>query len=259
MKRLRPLDEAAMMMCVWCGPLFMLLMGSGLIIAHQLPVLSPNMTADQLATFYRTHTNVIRTGILICFISTALYLPFTAVISTQLRRMEGSTPILAYAQFAGGMGTIVALLFTMSLLIVAAFRPERSPEITQALHDTSWITNVITLNTYCIQYAAIARATIKDNEFSDDPIFPRWIIYINYLTGMSFVVDVMLAFYKTGPFAWNGLVAMYVPFGCFSAWFLCMAYVLRKAIRKQAHQERELYLSQGAPGRATEEGLLYGA
>jgi cellulose synthase/poly-beta-1,6-N-acetylglucosamine synthase-like glycosyltransferase len=257
MRPARPLDEAAMMMCVWCGPLFMVLMGSGLMIAHQLPVLSPNMTPEQLALFYRTHTNAIRTGILISFVSTALYLPFTAVISTQIRRMEGSTPILAYAQFAGGMGTIVALLFTMSLLIVAAFRPERAPEITQALHDMSWITNVITLNTYCIQYACIARATIKDNEYSDDPIFPRWIIYINYITGLSFVVDVMLAFYKTGPFAWNGLLALYVPFTCFGAWFICMAYVLTKAVRKQAREERALYGAYPTPDNALNGGLKH--
>jgi hypothetical protein len=184
---------------------------------------------------------MLRTGVLLSFVATALYLPFTAVISTQLRRMEGSTPILAYTQFAGGMGIIVALLLTMCLLIIAAYRPERAPEITQALHDASWITNVITLNTYCLQYAAIARAVIKDHEYSDDPIFPRWIIYINYLTGLSFVVDVMLAFYRTGPFAWNGLLSMYVPFTCFGAWFLSMHYVLVKAIRKQAQQEREQF------------------
>ena len=88
------------------------------------------MTPEELATCYRTNTNMIRTGVLISFVATALYLPFTAVISTQLRRMEGSTPILAYTNFAGGMGIIVALLPTMSLLIIAAFRPERAPEIT---------------------------------------------------------------------------------------------------------------------------------
>jgi hypothetical protein len=237
----RPLDEAALIWCARCGPAFVLLFFSGLILSGQFPVISPNMTPEQLATFYRTDTNMIRTGLLISFVSSALYLPFTAVISTQLRRMEGSTPILAYAQFAGGMGILVALLFTMSLLLVAAYRPERAPEITQMLHDLSWITNVITLNTYCIQYAAIARAVIKDHEYSEEPIFPRWIIYVNYLTGLSFVIDVMLAFYRTGPFAWNGLLALYVPATFFGAWFFCMAYVLTKAIRRQAQMEREQF------------------
>jgi hypothetical protein len=242
----RPLDEATLIMCARCGPAFVIIFFAGLIISGQFPVLSPNMAPEQLAAFYRTDTNIIRSGLLISFVASALYLPFTAVISTQLRRMEGSTPILAYAQFAGGMGTIVALLLTTSLLIIAAYRPERAPEITQALHDASWITNVITLNTYCIQYAAIARAVIKDNDYSDEPIFPRWIIYINYLTGLSFIVDVMLAFYRTGPFAWNGLLALYVPATFFGAWFFCMAHVLTKAIRKQAQLER-VQFQQPAP------------
>lgn len=235
----RPMDEHAQILCAKCGPAMVCLYFIGMIIAGQFPVLSPAMSAQELATYYQTNTDMIRFGMIIAFVATALYLPFTAAISAQMRRMEGSSPVLTYAQFAGGMGTIVALLLPMVLLIVAAYRPERPPEITQALHDTAWILVVIILNSYCVQYFAIARAVINDNNFNPEPIFPRWIIYVNYMTGLSFVIDVMLAFYKTGPFAWNGLVGLYMAATFWGIWFFSMSYVLIKAIRRQAELERQ--------------------
>jgi hypothetical protein len=180
---------------------------------------------------------VIRIGLCIAFVATALYLPFTAAISSQLRRMEGNTPILTYAQLAGGLGGLVNFLIPMLLLLLAAFRPERSPEITQTLHDLAWMTMVIVLNTNCVQYFAIARAVIKDSDRNPDPIFPRWIVYVNYITGLSFFIDVLVAFYKSGPFAWNGLLCLYVPAVIWIVWIFSMTHVLTKAIRRQAHPE----------------------
>jgi len=235
----RPMDEHTLILCARCGPAMVIIYFIGMIIAGQFPVLSPSMSAQELADYYRHNTDTIRFGMVISFLATALYLPFTAVISAQMRRMEGSTPILTYAQLAGGMGGLVALLLPMVLLIVAAFRPERPPEITQTLHDTAWILVVIILNSYCVQYFAFARAVINDNNYSAEPIFPRWIIYVNYMTGLSFFIDVMLAFYKNGPFAWNGLVGLYIAATFWGIWFFTMSHLLVKAIRRQALLERE--------------------
>jgi hypothetical protein len=235
----RPVDEHALILCARCGPAFVTIFFGGLIFAGQFPVFSPSITAEQLAHYYQTDTNVIRIGLCIAFVGTALYLPFTAAISSQLRRMEGSTPVLTYAQLAGGLGGLVNFLIPTLLLILAAFRPERSPEITQTLHDLAWMIMVIVLNTNCVQYFAIARAVIKDNEVNPEPIFPRWIVYVNYITGLSFFIDVLVAFYKGGPFAWNGLMCLYVPAIIWIGWIFSMTHVLTKAIRHQAQQERD--------------------
>jgi hypothetical protein len=232
------LDEHALIFCARCGPAFLVIYFGGLTIAGLFPAFSPSMSAEQLAHFYQTNTNVIRIGLCIAFVATALYLPFTAAISSQLRRMEGSSPVLTCAQLAGGLGGLVNFVIPMLLLILAAFRPERSPEITQMLHDLAWMIMVILLNTNCVQYFAIVRAVIKDNEFSAEPIFPRWIVYVNCITGLSFFIDVLVAFYKSGPFAWNGLLCLYVPATIWTAWIFTMTHVLTKAIRRQAQLER---------------------
>ena len=43
----------------------------------------------------------------------------------------------------------------------------------------------------------------------------------------------LITFFKTGPFAWNGLLAFWVPLVIFFVWFLVMFVALLKTIREQ--------------------------
>ena len=40
----------------------------------------------------------------------------------------------------------------------------------------------------------------------------------------------MIFFFKTGPLAWNGLIAFYLAFLVFAMWFPVAFYLLRKAV-----------------------------
>jgi hypothetical protein len=41
-------------------------------------------------------------------------------------------------------------------------------------------------------------------------------------------------FFKTGPFAWNGLLAFWLPISAFAVWFVVIFLVLKKAIYREA-------------------------
>ena len=64
---------------------------------------------------------------------------------------------------------------------------------------------------------------------SDRPAFPRWFGYMCFLVFMGQAPGQLLFFFKTGPFAWNGLFAFYVPMVVFFVWFVVAFYLLRKA------------------------------
>ena len=61
------------------------------------------------------------------------------------------------------------------LFIVTAFRPSRSPEITQTLNDMSWIMLVMPWPPLLTQSYAFAIFT----DPQEQKLFPRWLAYVN--------------------------------------------------------------------------------
>jgi hypothetical protein len=70
-----------------------------------------------------------------------------------------------------------------------------------------------------------------------DPILPRWVGFLSLWVVVGFVPAAMCGFFKTGPFAWNGLFVWWIPIGIFSAWCIAMSLTLVKAINRQATEE----------------------
>ena len=48
----------------------------------------------------------------------------------------------------------------------------------------------------------------------------------------------LAVFFKDGPFAWNGIIGFYVPLTVFAIWVLVTTFVLTKAIKRQAAEDR---------------------
>jgi hypothetical protein len=64
---------------------------------------------------------------------------------------------------------------------------------------------------------------------SQNPVFPRWFGYQSIMTLVGLLPDQMLFFFKTGPFAWNGILGFWVPLTMFGSWFVTMFVLLRRA------------------------------
>ena len=199
-----------------------------------LPPPAPTLTPAEVATLYQTNTSGIRLGMLLMSISGAFMGPFVAVISMQMNRIEGATPILAYTQAT--TGTIGALFFIIPAIIfsAAAYHPERAPELTALLHELGWFFLVMPVAPAFLQNLAIGFAILGDE--SKQPIFPRWLGFFNFWVALLFVAGGLITFFKTGPFAWNGLLAFWVAAVVFAAWFLVMVVMLLKAINQQTQQ-----------------------
>jgi hypothetical protein len=67
---------------------------------------------------------------------------------------------------------------------------------------------------------------------SGRPLFPRWIAYFNIWIAISFVPTGLVAFFKTGPFTWHGLIGFWIPTISYGTWFVVMFLALRSAIRE---------------------------
>ena len=69
-----------------------------------------------------------------------------------MRRIEGASRTLVYAQLAAGeRGTVLEIILPLMLWQGVAYRPERDPVVTQALNDVAWLTFIGTTTTVLIQ------------------------------------------------------------------------------------------------------------
>ena len=83
-----------------------------------------------------------------------------------------------------------------------------------------------------MQNIAIGAAIVGDK--SANPIFPRWVGFFNFWVAILFIPGALIPFFKSGPFAWNGLFSFWIPATVFGVWFIVMLTMLLKAIDRQA-------------------------
>ncbi len=87
--------------------------------------------------------------------------------------------------------------------------------------------------TAVIQFLAITCVVLGDH--SSDPVFPKWVAYLNILVAIAFLPGVaggLLVNYKS--MDWNGAVAYLLPGLASASWVVLMFVALRRAA-KRAH------------------------
>lgn len=226
-----PVNASTQIFCALCSPLATLMWLLGfLLMAGFAPPIDPTWTAEQVAAFYRENANMIRGGMALTMLGAALMGPFYAVISTQMRRVEGPHSPLATAQF--GLGALTILLFVIPcfFFVAAAFRPERDPELILLLNDAGWLPFAGAFQTTFMQLICFAIVCFRDKE---GKVFPRWVGYWNLWAAMALLATIFVPFYQTGPFAWNGGLAFWFVLVEFCLWFVLMPVVIIFAVRRQ--------------------------
>jgi hypothetical protein len=227
------MNRKAQLICVWCGPVCAVLFAIGAVFLGQFipPLVSPSDGAAEVARKFAEHTGAIRVGAMICVISMSLVGPWGAVVAAQFRRIEGRFPVLSYVQLVCvAVGTAVIVLMSM-FWAVAAFRPESySHETVMVLNDIAYFLFLFTWTPFVIWALAIALAIFTDN--NKVPVYPRYVGYVSLWTALLFCGAAGMEYFKTGPFAWNGVGALYIPVGVFFVWLAALTVETVKNINR---------------------------
>jgi len=230
------MNSGVQRLLVWVTPVAFVLICIALIVPEWFPFPSPDHSADYVGRYYRDHTDAIRLASVLLAAGAALLAPLAAVIAVHLRRIEGEFSPLAYLELGLGCASALAISITSFFWWTAAFRPDRDPVVTQSWHDAGWLCLTAVVFIAMVQLGAIAVAILSDR--SDPPLFPRWVAYLTAWVALLLLPSVMCLWFKTGPFAWNGIATLYLAFVAFGAWIITMMVQLLRVIREQESAAR---------------------
>lgn len=235
------IDSGLMKAAVWSGIVLIVAMvvAQGALM-HFIPPPSPDLSAQEIADRFIERKNEIRLGSLIQCMAWSFWATWAMAITVLIRRMEGGFPILSYCSLAlNGGGYVFFILIPMTWAVIA-FRPETlDPEIIQIMNDWVWFDFLFTWPPFAVFMAIIGVAILKDRNVP--AIYPRWVAYLNFWCAILIFPAGLIAFFHTGPFAYDGVGAFWIPFAVFFGWMIAMSATTLQAIdrQKQARVESE--------------------
>jgi hypothetical protein len=215
-------------LCVWSAVVMLTGIFAGLITAGWFPPPSPGDSADEVAAYYIDSGWRIRIGMITMVMLAPLALPLVALIGLHLWQMEGRRwAPLALVQVTCGTLTVLAPVLPALIWLINAYQPASRPASeVKLLHDMGWLLFVGTAFFALVQNLAIAFAALSTDKPS---VFPRWVGYFNLWTALLYAPGVLVFCFSSGPMAWNGIVAFWIPVGAVGAWYIVMITLLFRA------------------------------
>lgn len=241
-RRLVIMRKRAQLLCVYSGVVMLVALLIGLVVlAGFIPGPHPRASAQTITHQYLGNTTGIRAGLCLFMAGIALLVPWGATIAAQTGRSGLGTPVFTNVQIACVAISTIIGVFSCIAWGVATFRAGTvSPNSTRDFNDLGWIIFIFDWSPLAVWYTAVGLAIFADP--GDEPIFPRWAGWLSLWTAALSVPGGLTIFFKTGPLAFNGLLALWVPLGVFAMWIVVMTALCRKAI----HREAELALGDGS-------------
>jgi hypothetical protein len=193
-----------------------------------VPPMSPKASAAEVAALYRDHTARVQYSMILFNWFCVALIPILMLIVERMRGMAHRTPVLRYCVIGVAGAAPIAFLTATVFWLIAAFRPDRAPEITQMCNDLAWITftcGVPFLIALCIFLAVAISFDVQAR-----PVFPRWVAFFNVAIAFALVPACFAGFTLSGAFAWNGFLSFWVRNFAIALWIVVMAIALRRAM-----------------------------
>lgn len=241
--------------CTWMGPAFALLFLIGAVpLSGFFPPPPPTATLSETVALYTEHLTAVRLGCLAMCVSAVPFLPWGLSMAYATRRAESGFPILFWTHAASAAVCTIVILLIPLFWGIGAFRPgEVDAQITQTWNDAGWFAVLFAWPPFSLWCAAIVASILGDA--SATPRVARWVGYLNGWVAFLFVPAGLMIFFKTGPFAWSGIVTFHIPVVTLFIWVVVMTFVVLRVIAKEEREGQAvtlLVVSDSMPARKAE-------
>lgn len=205
------------------------------------PPMSPTLTPEEVATFFADNVTGILGVVILCNLIACSLVPLFAVTAVQISRIGTSSNVFAYAyMLCVGVG-LTAFILADYCWGIAAFRPDREPQLISLLNDMAWFFFIAPVGTMIVANLCLAISIYLDARA--DPIFPRWVAHFNIVTAILLIPSAFSVLYKTGPLAFDGTLSFHLRLGVFACYVAVMFVVLLGVVNRQdrdQNQEQEV-------------------
>ncbi|ORB42525.1 hypothetical protein FPV58_07515 [Mycolicibacterium porcinum] len=202
------------------------------------PPLSPALTPEQVATFFAENVTGIVGVAVLCNLIACSLVPLFAVTAVQISRTATSSSVFTYAYIiCVGVG-LTAFILADYCWAMAAFRPERDPQLISLLNDMAWFFFIAPVGTIIVQNLCLATSIYLDAR--PEPIFPRWVAHFNIATAVLLVPSAFAMLHKSGPLAWNGALSFTLRLSVFAVYVVVMFIVLLGVVQRQGADREAL-------------------
>ena len=217
----------------WSGFLVMAVVGVCFFMLSKVqPPIDPQDTAEEVKAWIVDNRSGILWTTVICSFVIPLEYFFVVTTSWQMNRIEKGWGVLSMTQVLTGVVAPIGFFYPMFILSAAAYRAEdRSPEILQLFTDLFYFAYVGFAFIFCLQCVVIGIAVLIDKRTS--PVFPRWFGYLNFILAVVLAPGAFIYVFMSGPLAWNGLFAFWIPCLAYAVWKISTPLLLLKAVTSE--------------------------
>lgn len=223
------------LLCAHSALLFMICTGLGVfIMPGWLPPPSPGLDAAGVSQIFVPTNLAMRIGVAMVALTCPLSMGLPAAITTQLRRIEGEHHVLADLQLACAVVGVIGIEIPSFLWLAISYREGISPVVQMTLNDMAWFIIIGAAGSAVLENICIGLCILGDDTGRN--IYPRWLGYWNLWLAITLLPGVLLPFFKSGPFAWNGIMGFWVVVIGFFIWLLLNYVYTVKAIKRQVRE-----------------------
>jgi hypothetical protein len=143
------------------------------------------------------------------YIAAGILTPGSIAFGIMLAKIEGRWPMWSLTKAVCGVFISLIVFLNACAWLVAAYRPETGADVIQSWYDWAWFAFLLGWIYLAIEMIATGVVELMDD--SPDPMVPRWLTWLTFAGAATLLFAAGPAFFKSGPFAYHGLLAFYLP------------------------------------------------
>lgn len=199
------------------------------VLTRTQPPPKPGWDTPRIAQWFDDNHHGLLIGFAVMFLVTGMTTAQNALIAYSMRRMSVHRGFVYSYLVLYGLSAVPGMLLLCIALTTAAMRPDRDPELLGWLYDFAFLSYEGTMGVFLVGSLVWMTAILIDK----NGVFPKWFGYLNLCNALTEVVVSPAWIFKTGVFAWNGLIAWWIDMVVFAVYTGVFLTLLKNLIARE--------------------------